>query len=354
MRTALLGATCGGALVLGATTALGATTGAGSSFARVAYQNWCQSIGCSYNSTGSGAGLTSLGAKTVDFAGSDAIPTAAQLQAIQSAGGGSQPLFFPTLLGGISVPVNVDGLKGRLRLDGNTLGRIFDGEISTWNDPAIKKQNPGQSLPSAPITVCVRSDASGTSFGFSRYLTKVSPSFKEKVNFSQTPPWTAPHLQKGPQNPGVANCIKSNSNSIGYVDLADANNAGLAPQIAAIGKSQTVKVKKGNKTVSQRKTVYLVPNANSIEAAGNIKSFPANLLVDPSASPVPGAYPIVITTWVVTYGNYAGTGKDAAGVKQFLNYAYGKGQSTLVSLGYAKLPSLMLSRGKAQIAKIKG
>jgi phosphate transport system substrate-binding protein len=358
MRTALLGATCGGALVLGAATALGATTGSGSSFARVAYQNWCQSLGsCSYASTGSGAGLAALGAKTVDFAGSDAIPTPDQLSKIQAAGGGTQPLFFPTLLGGISVPVNVSGLKGRLRFDGNTLGRIFDGEITTWNDPAIKKQNPGVKLPSSPITVCVRSDASGTSFGFSRYLTKVSPSFKAKVNFSQTPPWTAPNLQKGPQNPGVANCIKSNSNSIGYVDLADANNAGLAGQVSAIGKSQVVKVKVKKKgkttTVSQRKVVYIVPNGKSISLAGNLPSYPANLLVDPSASNVPGAYPIVITTWVVAYGNYSAAGKDLAGVKQFLNYAYSKGQSQLLGLGYAPLPDRLLTSGMKQIAKLK-
>ena len=151
----------------------------------------------------------------------------------------------------------------------------------------------------------MRSDASGTSFGFSRYLTKVSPDFKAKVNFSQTPPWTAPNLQKGPGNPGVANCITSNQNSIGYVDLADATNAGLSKQLAAIGKSQTVKGK--------RKTVFLLPNLKSISAAGDIKSFPASLLVDPSASPVPGAYPIVITTWIVTYGDYAAAGKDLAG-----------------------------------------
>ena len=346
-RTAVVGVIAGGALLVGAGSALGAVQGSGATFPRVAYTNWCQDSGlCSYSGVGSGAGLTALGSKTVDFAGSDAIPTEAQLNAITSAGGGARPYFFPTLLGAISVPYNVSGVTKTLKLDGKTLGGIFDGSITTWNNPGITKTNKGVKLPSSPITVCVRSDASGTSFGFSRYLTKVSTSFKSKVNFSQTPPWTAPNIQRGPGNPGVANCIKSNENSIGYVDLADATNAGLSKQLAAIGKSQTVKGK--------RQTVYLLPNLKSISAAGELKSFPANLLVDPSASPVPGAYPIVITTWIVTYGNYQAAGKDLPGVKQVLNYVYSKAaQDKLGGLGYAPLPANLVSRAKKQIADVK-
>lgn len=345
-RRAVVGAIAGGALLVGAATAVGAVTGTGATFPRVAYTTWCQDSGlCSYTGVGSGAGLSALGNKAVDFAGSDAIPTDQQIAAIQAASGGALPKFFPTLLGAISVPYNVPGVK-TLKLDGKTLGGIFDGTITTWNNPAIKKTNPGASLPANPITVCVRSDASGTSFGFSRYLTKVSPDFKAKVNFSQTPPWTAPNLQKGPGNPGVANCITSNQNSIGYVDLADATNAGLSKQLAAIGRSQTVKGK--------RKTVFLLPNLKSISAAGDIKSFPASLLVDPSASPVPGAYPIVITTWIVAYGDYGAAGKDLAGVKQLLNYVYGSAaQGKLASLGYAPLPAALVSRAKKQIATLK-
>jgi phosphate transport system substrate-binding protein len=206
--------------------------------------------------------------------------------------------------------------------------------------------NKGVKLPNAPITVCVRSDASGTSFGFSRYLTKVSPTFKSGVSFSQTPPWKAPNLQKGQGNPGVANCIRSNSNSIGYVDLADAINAGLQDKLAAIGKSQVVKKK--------RQTVFVLPSVKSISAAGDLKTLKPNLLVDPSASPAPGAYPIVITTWIVTYGNYGAAGKDGAGVKKLLGYVYSKpAQDKLSTLGFAPLPANLLKAAKGQIAKIK-
>jgi phosphate transport system substrate-binding protein len=350
-RAALLGTAAGAALLASAATALGAVTGSGATFPRVAYTTWCQDSGmCSYTGVGSGAGLSAIGNKTVDFAGSDAEPTSDQLAKIQAAGGGAAPLFFPTLLGAISVPANVDGVSGRLKLDGPTLGGIFAGSITSWNDRAIAATNKGVKLPNAPITVCVRSDASGTSFGFSRYLTKVSPTFKSQVSFSQTPPWKAPNLQKGQGNPGVANCIRSNSNSIGYVDLADAINAGLQDKLAGIGKSQVVK--KGKK--SSRKTVFVLPSVKSISAAGDLRTLKPNLLVDPSASPAKGAYPIVITTWIVTYGNYGAAGKDGAGVKTFLRYVYSKpAQAKLATLGFAPLPENLLKAAKGQIAKIK-
>ena len=94
-----------------------------------------------------------------------------------------------------------------------------------------------------PITVCARSDGSGTSFNFSRYLTKVSASFKAKVNFGQTPAWTAPRVVRQTGNPGIVNCLKNVKNSIGYVDLPDAAAAGLMPRAAAIGRARVVRIR---------------------------------------------------------------------------------------------------------------
>jgi phosphate transport system substrate-binding protein len=202
--------------------------------------------------------------------------------------------------------------------------------------------------------VCVRADGSGTSFNFSRFLTKVSASFKAKVNFAQTPPWTAPTVIRQPGNSGVANCVKSNSNSIGYVDLADAINAGLAAKVSAIGRQQVVKV--GKRSV--RKTVYLLPSAKTVSAAGNIApgKIKPDLTIDFSASPVPNAYPITTTTWILTYANYgqAGKGGSESGVKSFLNYVYSApAQSKLPSLGFAPLPAAVIGKARAQLAKVK-
>jgi len=335
-----------------AASAFGAVTGSGATFPAVAYQSWCRDSGlCSYTGKGSTGGITDLSNGVVDFAGSDALLTPAQIGAVTSKGGGV--LYFPSLLGAVTVPTNVSGVAGRLKLDGKTIASIFDGDITHWNDPAIVKTNPGVSLPNASITVCVRADGSGTSFNFSRYLTKVSPTFKAKVNFAQTPPWTAPTIIRQPGNPGVANCVKTNSNSIGYVDLADALNAGLASKVSAIGRIATVKVKK--KLV--RKTIYLLPSSATISAAGKIApaKIKPDLTIDFSASPLPGAYPITTTTWILTYANYgqAGKGGSVGDVKSFLNYVYSAGaQDKLPSMGYAPLPAPVVAAAKKQLGKV--
>lgn len=343
-----------GAVLAGAGSALAAITGSGATFPRIAYENWCRDSGlCSYTGKGSSGGIRDFINGVVDIAGTDATMTDQQRSDLASARGGVTPLYFPTLLGAITVPVNIAGVTGNsVKLDGKVVGDIFAGAIRTWNDPRIRATNPKASLPSAPITVCVRSDGSGTTFGFTRYLTKVSPTFKSQVNFGQTVGWGSAQVVKQPGNAGVANCVKSNQNAIGYVDLGDALNAGLGGNITSIGKSQVVK--KGKKRV--RKTVFVRPSVASIQAAGNLKSIKPDLTIDFSASPAAGAYPIVSTTWILAYSDYRAAGKSGslADVKSFLSYAYGKAaQDKLSSLGFAPLPAPVLKAAKAQLTKLK-
>jgi phosphate transport system substrate-binding protein len=113
--------TAGGAILLSATPALGAGTGSGATFPALVDRDWCQQIGCSYTGVGSSAGIRAFTAGTVDFAGSDAVLTDGQRAALASRRGGVTPLYFPTLLGAISVPTNTSA--GRLRLDGKVLAR---------------------------------------------------------------------------------------------------------------------------------------------------------------------------------------------------------------------------------------
>lgn len=332
LRIAAVAAVGVGSLAVTAT-ALGKATGSGATFPNVAYQKWCGESGvCSYTGKGSSGGIRDLTNKTVDFAGSDAVLTSSQLAAI-----GGTVKYFPTLLGAISVPVNIPGVTGnRMKLDGRTLGDIFSGTVTTWNSGAIKKLNPKLKLPASPITLCVRSDGSGTSYGFSNYLSKVSSNYRSKVGYgSQTPNWQGT-LVKQPGNPGVANCVKSTTNSIGYVDLADSLRAGLQTNVTAIGKSEIVKKKVKGKTRTVRKTVYVLPSSKTISAAGNVKTIKPTLDIDFSASSAPGAYPIVITTWVL-----AVPGRPAnPEVKNVLNYFYSSAaQAQLPSLGFAPLPA---------------
>jgi phosphate transport system substrate-binding protein len=350
------------AALAGAGSAVAAITGSGATFPRIVYENWCRDSGlCTYTAKGSTGGIRDFINGVVDIAASDATLSQEQLSELAAKRGGVTPLYFPTLLGAITVPVNVQGIQGnRIKLDGKVVGDIFAGAVTRWNDPSIARTNKGLSLPSAPITVCVRSDGSGTSFGFSRYLTKVSPTFKAKVNFGQTPAWAAPNVIKQPGNAGVANCVKSNQNSIGYVDLGDALNAGLTSYVTAVGRSDVVtkRVRRGGKLVRKRVRVtrYIRPTVASISAAGNLRTIKPDLTIDFSASPAFGAYPITITTWILAYSDYGKAGKRDSldDVKRFLNYAYSApAQGKLPSLGFAPLPSPIVAAAKKQLATLK-
>lgn len=332
--------------------ALGAVTGSGASFPATAYTQWCQESGlCSYTSKGSTGGINDLVNGVVDFAASDAPLTSQQLSDLSSKRGGVSPLYFPTLIGAITVDTNIDGVSKGINIDGKTLADVFRGAITNWGDARLRAANPGVKFPNANITICVRSDGSGTSYNFTNYLSKVNPSFRSSVGASQQPNWQS-GVVKAARNPGVAGCIKSNKNSIGYVDIADARDAGLTNFFAKIGKTEVVK-KKGK---AKRVVRYILPSPGSAAKAGNLKKIKPDLTLDLTASPIPGAYPITTTTWILAYSDYAKAGKGGAvgGVKAMLNYVYGtKAQGELQGLRFAKLPKPLLKAATAQIKKIK-
>ncbi|MBR1982253.1 MAG: phosphate ABC transporter substrate-binding protein PstS, partial [Akkermansia sp.] len=177
-------------------------TGAGASFPAPVYQKWTYSYSqenpgtqVTYQSMGSGAGINQIKAGTVDFAGSDSPLTLEQ----QKEAGLVQ---VPMLTGGVVVIVNLPGVKdGQLKLSKDVLSRIYLGEITTWNDPAIKAINPGLRLPKMKITVVRRADSSGTSFIFTNYLSKISADWKKKVGQGSSVKW--PVGIGGQKNPGV-------------------------------------------------------------------------------------------------------------------------------------------------------
>jgi phosphate transport system substrate-binding protein len=364
-------AIAGGVFAATATAALAETRGSGASFPRLAYQTWCQESGglCSYVSKGSTGGINDFIAGLTDFGASDAPLTDAQRAQLAAQRGGSGVVYFPTLLGAVTVPTNVAGQPGRLQLRAKTIGQIFAGVITSWSDPRIRADNAtnkavkGFRFPNQPIIACVRSDGSGTSFAFTQFLQKASTDFRSRVGrASQLPNWKAPNIIKANGNTGVASCVNSNSGAIGYVDLGDARNAGLGPRLAAVGKSEVIRVKRRIRgrvqTVSIRRLIFMPPSVPAIQRAGNLTSsqIPSNLLIDLTLSPAKAAYPIVTTTWVLGYTNFAAAGKagSVAGVKSTLNYFYSsRAQSRLSSLGFAPLPPALLTKAKAQLTKLK-
>ena len=301
-------------------------TGAGSSFVYPILSKWSQAYSqnsdnrINYQSIGSGGGIAQIKAATVDFGASDAPLSSEDLQ---KSGLGQ----FPTIIGGIVPVVNIEGIEpGKLKLDGETLAKIFLGEIKTWNDPAIAKLNPDLKLPGDNITVVHRSDGSGTSYNFTNYLAKVSPEWKQKVDFGTTVNWPAGVGGKG--NEGVSAYVKQIKNSIGYVEYAYAlqNKMAHAQLKNAAGK-------------------FVQPNSDSFQAAadtadwGNAKDF--NLLMTNASGEQ--AWPITATTWVIMYKDPKNPERSKAAF-DFFKWSLENGQKDAAALDYVALPDSLVDK----------
>ena len=312
--------------------------GAGSTLAQPIYQQWgsnlkSQGLTINYNGVGSGTGIADLQTATVDFAGSDPA-----LKAEDKNGMKGPVLQFPVAFGAITVSYNLPGVKSGLKLDGPTLANIFSGKIKTWNDPAIKALNSGMSLPSTAITVVHRSDSSGTTNGFTTYLSDVSPSWKSSIGEGKDVKW--PVGTGAAKNSGVAAAVKQTAGAVGYVEQAYALENGFT--YAAIKNGST----------------YVLPTIANTSAAANGIKVPADLGISTINSSAPGAYPIVSQTFLVVYKDPCKDDKESAatakGLKSFLAYAFGAGQQTLGEGGnklpYAPLPSSLAAKNNTQLA----
>jgi len=317
----------------------GTINGAGSTLAAPIYQQWGstlkgQGLTVNFNPVGSGAGQTQLEAATVDFAGSDPSLKPSDVAKMKGA-----VLQFPVAAGAITVSYNLSGIKSGLKLDGPTISKIFSGQIKTWNDPAIKSLNPGMSLPSSNITVVHRSDSSGTTQGFTTFLSDTDPTWKSSVGEGKDVKWSTGTGAKG--NSGVAAVVHQTAGAIGYVEQAYAleNNFTYA----------AVKNSAGS---------YVLPSIPNTSAAFLGIEIPPDLGISTINSPNPGAYPIVSQTFVDAYKDPCKDGGASSGtagaLKKFLTYAFGAGQQTLGQgsnqLPYAPLPSSLADKDNTQLA----
>ena len=314
-------------------------SGAGSTFAAPVYQQWGSGISgltVNYNPVGSGAGITALEGKTVDFGASDPPLKPADFATLEKVGPVQQ---IPMFLGAITVSYNLPGVKSGLKLDGPTIAEIFLGKIKAWNDPAIAGLNPGVSLPSTPITVIHRSDSSGTTSGFTGFLASVSPEWKSKVGEGKTVPWPTGTGAKG--NAGVAGAVQQTTGSVGYVEQSYALEHKFT--------YASVKNKAGN---------YIEPTLASTSAAAEGVEVPANLGIKIKNPAAPTAYPITSQTFVVVYKDMCKAGVPggeaaAKGVVKFLEYGLGSGQSILSQADYAALPAAILTKSKEAVTALQ-
>ncbi len=338
-KTTSSSSSSGGSSTSGTSKVSATVNGAGSTFAAPIYQQWgsnlkSQGLTVNYNPVGSGTGVADLQTATADFAGDDGA-----LKSSDTAKMKGPTLQFPVAFGSITLSYNLSGIKSGLKLDGPTIADIFLGKIKTWNDPAIKSLNPGMNLPSTAITVAHRSDSSGTTQGFTTYLSDVSPAWKSAVGKGKIVKWPTGTGGKG--NSGVAAIVKQTPGAIGYVEQAYAIENGFT--YAAVKNSAGT---------------YVVPSLAATSAAAVGIKVPADLGISTINSPNPAAYPIASQTFLDVYKDPCKSGGAsttvAKGVKQFLTYAFGSGQSTFGSGGsqlpYAPLPASLQSKDNAQLA----
>jgi phosphate transport system substrate-binding protein len=320
----------------------GSTTisGAGSTFAAPVYQQWASSLSpltVNYQAVGSGAGITALENKTVDFGASDPPLKPADESAI--AKNGSPAVQIPMFLGAITVSYNLPGVATGMKLDGKTIADIYLGKVKTWNDAEIKALNPGVSLPATAITVIHRSDSSGTTSGFTGFLAAVDPEFKSKVGEGKDVPWPTGTGAKG--NAGVAGAVQQTAGAVGYVEQAYA----LAHKFTYAA----VKNAAGN---------FVLPSLASTSAAAEGIKVPANLGIKIKNPTGANAYAITSQTFVVVNKDLCKAGIPggegaAKGVVKFLTYGLGEGQSILSQADYATLPSAVLAKSKEAAAGLQ-
>jgi phosphate transport system substrate-binding protein len=316
-------------------------SGAGSTFAAPVYEQWSSTLNgrptVNYQAVGSGAGITSLASKTVDFGASDPPLKPADEAAI--AKNGSPAVQIPMFLGAITVSYNLPGVKAGLKLEGKTIADIYLGKVTKWNSPEIAALNPGVSLPSTAITVIHRSDSSGTTAGFTGFLAAVDPEFKSKVGEGKDVQWPVGTGAKG--NSGVAAAIQQTTGAVGYVEQAYALEHNFT--------YAAVKNKAGS---------YVSPSLESTSAAAEGVTVPANLGIKISNPSSPKAYPITSQTFIVVNKDLCKAGIPggegaAKGVVRFLQYGLGEGQSILSQADYAKLPESILAKSKEALAGLQ-
>jgi phosphate transport system substrate-binding protein len=329
---------CGVLLAAGASIAAAQQiNAAGATFPAVIYQKWFDeyhklhaAVAINYQSIGSGGGIAQLSSGTVDFGASDMPMTPEQMSKLKAP-----VLHFPSVLGGVVPTYNIPGVTQDLKFTPETLAGIYLGEIKKWNDPKLAKDNPGVKFPNQDIVVVHRSDGSGTTFVWTDYLSKVSPTWKSKVGASTSVAW--PVGLGGRGNEGVAGLVNQTPDSIGYVELIYA-----------------VQTKMPYGFVKNSAGAFLKANLQTVTdaAAGAAKNMPADFRVSITHSPGKNAYPISSFTWLLIPSQIPDAAKRQA-IKDFLTWMLGPGQSFAAGLSYAPLPKEVVTKELAQIKAIK-
>jgi phosphate transport system substrate-binding protein len=310
--------------------------GAGATFPNPMYQKWFSEyhkahpdIQFNYQSIGSGGGIRQVLAQTVDFGASDGPMTDEQLSQAKT-----KILHIPTVMGAVVPAYNVPGVSGELKFTPEALSGIFLGKITTWNDPAIAKANPGVTLPAQSIIVIHRSDGSGTTYIFTDYLSKVSSEWQNGPGKGTSVKWPVGLGGKG--NEGVAGMIRQMQGGIGYIELIYA-----------------VQNKIDYGSVKNAAGTFVKASLDSVTAAAaSAKSMPSDFRVSITNAPGKDAYPISSFTWLLIPEKSKESAKGKI-LADFLTWMVDDGQKMTADLTYAPLPGNVAEKVKGAIKMVQ-
>ncbi|PYV85016.1 MAG: phosphate ABC transporter substrate-binding protein PstS [Acidobacteria bacterium] len=312
---------------------------AGATFPYPIYSKWFNEyhqqhpdIEINYQSIGSGGGIAQVTAGTVDFGASDGPMKDEQIAAFKQQRGTSV-LHFPTVLGAVVPAYNIPGFKSELKFTPEVLAGIYLGKITSWNDPAIAKANPGTSLPNASIVVVHRSDGSGTTYIWTDYLSKVSSDWNNQVGKGTSVKWPVGMGAKG--NEGVAGMIRQMDGAFGYVELIYALQNKITFGSVQNAAGNFVKASLDSTTA----------------AASSVKTMPADFRVSITNAPGKDAYPIASFTWLLVPADWKDKSKQKI-VVDFLNWMLDQGQTMSAQLDYAPLPDSVKEKERAAVKAI--
>jgi phosphate transport system substrate-binding protein len=309
--------------------------GAGATFPAPLYQRWIAeftkanpNVQINYQAVGSGTGITNFTQGIVNFAGSDAAMTDEQIAKVKQG-----VVLIPATAGSIVLAYNLPGVES-LKLSREAYSGIFVGKITKWNDPTIAKANEGVKLPDTAITVCERSDGSGTTFVFTKHLSAISPDFKTQVGEGTTVTWPTGVAGKG--NDGVTALIKQTPGAIGYVEYGYAKNNKLTFA-----------------QLQNKSGAFVAATAESGAATLNSTQFPSEILrAWPSDPDAKDAYPISTFTWLLLYKKYDNK-ENLDVLKKFVTFGLSDGQKFADELGYIPLPKEVAAKSEAALKSVE-
>jgi len=310
-------------------------TGAGATFPNPLYSRWFSEFSAAnpgvqinYQSVGSGAGIRQVSTQIVDFGASDGPMTDQQLSESKV-----KLVHIPTVLGAVVPIYNIPGASG-LHFAPDVIADIYLGKITKWNDPRIKKDNPGVNLPDHQILPVYRSDGSGTTYIFTDFLSKVSPEFEQKIGKSTSVRWPLGIGQKGSE--GVAGMVRNSPYSFGYVEL-----------IYALQN----KMEYGYVRNPAGKWLLASVEGVTAAAAGAAKNMPADYRVSITNAPGAEAYPISSFTWLLIPIQSADPAKGKV-LHNFVQWMLDHGEAEAGSMSYAPLPKTVIAMERKTLAQI--